>query len=144
MQGKWASNDFLNIKLRILYDKIEYMSNNTIKYQYLNEANNDCIEINLICQLVSTITLQLSEKWRCCQKGQGEGMEDSVYEQPVMNYMAEGLISFLSAHGTLGDEQRLMGCRELTWCCLFGRCILGQSTVCHRKMSSKGHTLNSI
>lgn len=54
----------------------------------------------------------------------GNGRQ-SVYEQPVMNYMAEGLISFLSAHGTLGDEQRLMGCRELTWCCLFGRCILG-------------------
>lgn len=59
-----------------------------------------------------------------------------------MNYMAEGLISFLSAHGTLGDELRLMGCRELTWC-LFGRCILGWSAACHRRMSSKGYPLNA-
>lgn len=50
-------------------------------------------------------------------------MGDNAHEQPVMNYMVEGLISFLSAHETLGDELRLMGCREPTWCYLFGRCI---------------------
>lgn len=32
-----------------------------------------------------------------------------------MNDTAEGLISFLSAHETLGDAGRLMGRGELTW-----------------------------
>lgn len=33
----------------------------------------------------------------------------SVHKEPMMNYTVEGLISFLSAYRTLGDEQRLMG-----------------------------------
>lgn len=37
----------------------------------------------------------------------------------MMNHMAEGLISFLSAHGTLEDERRLMGRGELTVTLLF-------------------------
>lgn len=47
-------------------------------YQYLNGANN-FLEINLICWPVTTIRPHLSEKWRCCQKGQREGMEDGVF-----------------------------------------------------------------
>lgn len=120
------------------------MSNYTIKYQYLNRANNDYRDKVDLLLLVSPITPQLSEKWRCCQEEQREGMEDSVHEQPMMNYMTEGLISFLSAHGTLGDELRLMGCRELTWCCLFGRCILGWSAVCHGKILNRSCPLDSL
>lgn len=105
-------------------------------------SSQDFIEIHLICKYVSTNISLIAEKWRCCQKWQREGIKESAHEQPVMNYMAEGLISFLSAHGTLGDELRFKGSRELTWCRLFGWCILGWSAVCHRKMSSKGYPLN--
>lgn len=54
---------------------------------------------------------------------QMRGMEDNAHEQPVMNYTAEGLICFLSAHETLGEERRLMGCRLTGWC-FFGRSAL--------------------
>lgn len=57
------------------------------------------------------------------QKWRTEGAEDNAGELPVMNDTAEGLIRFLSAHETLGDERRLMGRRELTRCRLFGWCM---------------------
>lgn len=60
--------------------------------------------MDLVLWLVSVITPQSSLKLRSCQKGQVEGMEDSM-----MNYMLEVLISFLSVRRTLGDERRLMG-----------------------------------
>lgn len=62
---------------------------------------------------------------------QMKGMGDNAHEQPVMNYTAEGLIRFLSAHETLGEERRLMGCRAdrvvFLWTCT---------------VSSKGASLN--
>lgn len=44
-----------------------------------------------------------------------------------MNDTAEGLISFLSAHETLGDAGRLMGHGELTWRSFVwtAHCVLG-------------------
>lgn len=65
-----------------------------------------------------------------------------IQGKPMMNYTVKGLISFLSAYGTLGDEWRLMGCSNLTWCCLFGWRILGWSAEWSRKMSSRGSHLN--
>lgn len=58
-----------------------------------------------------------------------------------MNYMAEGLISFLSAPRTLGEDRRLMCCRDLTLCCLFGGCVLG-SAERHRHKCSLGSAPN--
>lgn len=106
-----------------------------MKYQYLNGCIHDCRVLNLICLLVGAITV-VREMEALLKEANARNGRWSAHEQPMMNYMAEGLISFLSAHGTLGDERRLMCCRELT-CCLFGWWILGWRAVWHVKMSSK-------
>lgn len=74
----------------------------------------------------------------------GRSRRWSVQEEPMMNYTVKGLISFLSAYGTLGDEWRLMGCSNLTWCCLFGWKILGWSVEWCRKMSSRSNHLKKL
>lgn len=69
---------------------------------------------------VSTNFSRTSEKRVPAKSGE---LKERKITLPVMNDAAEGLISFLSAHETLGDELRLMGRRELTRCRLFGGCM---------------------